>query len=131
MCVCVCVGAGWGSNAPQGRGIQVCRKVHSSQPGLQFTAHNYSCVSPPPHHEHPHNPPSLKQLAFELLGQMRGEGLAPSAVTYGCLLAACERSGDVERAFALYKQACDEVRFLSFPWLVCLFCRACLRSLSR
>lgn len=41
---------------------------------------------------------------------MRREGLAPSAVTYGCLLAACEKAGDVTRAFALYKQACDEVR---------------------
>lgn len=41
---------------------------------------------------------------------MRGEQLAPTAVTYGCLLAACERRGDVTRAFQLYKQACDEVR---------------------
>jgi pentatricopeptide repeat protein len=40
---------------------------------------------------------------------MRAEGLAPSAVTYGCLLAACERTGDVSRAFQLYQQACAEV----------------------
>ena len=53
--------------------------------------------------------PCHLQLAFELLDQMRGEGLAPSAVTYGCLLAACERTGDVSRAFQLYQQACAEV----------------------
>ncbi|EFN58573.1 hypothetical protein CHLNCDRAFT_140730 [Chlorella variabilis] len=48
------------------------------------------------------------QFAFQLVEEMRREGLAPSAVTYGCLLAACEKAGDVTRAFALYKQACDE-----------------------
>ena len=40
---------------------------------------------------------------------MRAEGLAPSAVTYGCLLTACARRRDVNRAFQLYQQACDEV----------------------
>jgi len=51
------------------------------------------------------------QLAFDLLDRMRAEGLAPSAVTYGCLLSACARRGDVGRAFQLYQQACDEVRW--------------------
>ena len=41
---------------------------------------------------------------------MRAEGLLPSAVTYGCLMVACERSRDVNRAFELYRQACDQVR---------------------
>jgi pentatricopeptide repeat protein len=51
---------------------------------------------------------------------MRAEGLAPSAVTYGCLLAACERTGDVSRAFQLYQQACAEVRFgCSYAELCC------------
>lgn len=49
------------------------------------------------------------QLAFDLFDQMRAQGLAPSAVTYGCLLSACERSGNVDLGFELYKQACDEV----------------------
>ena len=38
---------------------------------------------------------------------MQEESVAPTAVTYGCLLVACEHLGDVERAFRLYKQACD------------------------
>lgn len=38
---------------------------------------------------------------------MQQENVAPTAVTYGCLLVACEQLGDVERAFRLYKQACD------------------------
>lgn len=49
------------------------------------------------------------QLAFDLFDQMRADGLAPNAVTYGCLLAACERAGEVDLGFELYKQACDEV----------------------
>jgi pentatricopeptide repeat protein len=51
----------------------------------------------------------LPQAAFGLLDELRRAGLAPSAVTYGCLLAACERSGQVDRAFRLYQRACDEV----------------------
>ena len=54
-------------------------------------------------------PPARPQLAFELFDEMRREGLAPSAVTYGCLLAACETSGGVDLALRLYQQACDEV----------------------
>ena len=54
------------------------------------------------------------QLAFELFDEMRREGLAPSAVTYGCLLAACETSGGVDLALRLYQQACDEVRGLGW-----------------
>ncbi|KAL4457635.1 hypothetical protein ABPG75_012500 [Micractinium tetrahymenae] len=48
------------------------------------------------------------QLAFDLFDQMRAQGLSPSAVTYGCLLSACERTGEVDLGFELYKQACDE-----------------------
>jgi len=39
--------------------------------------------------------------------EMQHDGVAPTEVTYGCLLVACERLGDVERAFQLYKQACE------------------------
>lgn len=60
---------------------------------------------------------------------MRAAGLAPSAVTYGCLLAACERGGDVERAFALYKQACDEVGCLPFIWFA--LCPCSMHELGR
>ncbi|PSC72603.1 pentatricopeptide repeat-containing mitochondrial isoform B [Micractinium conductrix] len=48
------------------------------------------------------------ELAFEFFEAMRAEGLLPSAVTYGCLMVACERSRDVNRAFELYRQACDQ-----------------------
>ena len=34
--------------------------------------------------------------------------MPPSEVTYGCLLVACERMGNVDRAFSLYKQACQQ-----------------------
>lgn len=59
---------------------------------------------------HPSHPTLSPQLAFDLFDQMRAQGLAPSAITYGCLLSACERSGNVDLGFELYKQACDEVR---------------------
>eukprot|EP00887_Chlorella_sp_A99_P002761 scaffold6.g2761.t1 len=47
-------------------------------------------------------------LALQLLDDMRAAGLQPSAVTYGTALGACSRRGDVETAFALYQQACQE-----------------------
>ena len=40
--------------------------------------------------------------------QMQAESIQASEVTYGCLLVACERLGDVDRAFQLYKQACQQ-----------------------
>lgn len=46
--------------------------------------------------------------AFQVKEEMTRLGLSPSAVTYGCLLNACDRLGDVERAFKVYQQACDE-----------------------
>lgn len=67
---------------------------------------------PPPQCHVPVPSPVTVQLAFDLLDRMRAEGLAPSAVTYGCLLSACARRGDVGRAFQLYQQACDEVRWV-------------------
>lgn len=48
------------------------------------------------------------ETAFSVADEMRSLGLAPTAVTYGCLLLACDKLGDVPRAFALYKQACSE-----------------------
>lgn len=54
------------------------------------------------------SPQSLSK-AFELWQQMRAvHGLAPSEVTYGVMLTACKYSKDVDRAFFLYQQACDE-----------------------
>ena len=52
-------------------------------------------------------------LAAQLLEEMEAAGVAPSVVTYGCLLSACERicqapgQGEraVQRAFELYRQA--------------------------
>jgi pentatricopeptide repeat protein len=43
-----------------------------------------------------------------IMGAMRARGLQPSSVTYGCALAGCEVSGDVDRAVRLYKEACTE-----------------------
>ena len=37
---------------------------------------------------------------------MKLEGVYPTAVTYGCMMNACEASGKVEDAFKLYKEAC-------------------------
>ncbi len=39
---------------------------------------------------------------------MQAEGVQATEVTYGCLLVACERVSDVDRAFLLYKEACDQ-----------------------
>ena len=46
-------------------------------------------------------------MHVQVFEEMQERGVAPTAVTYGCLLVACERTGDVDRAFALYKHACD------------------------
>ena len=39
---------------------------------------------------------SLEQ-AFVEFNRMKAEGLKPTAVTYGCLLLACERKGETDR----------------------------------
>ncbi|GMH40776.1 hypothetical protein BSKO_08680 [Bryopsis sp. KO-2023] len=46
--------------------------------------------------------------AFELLDDMRRDGLKPTAVTYGCLLVACQRKGSVDLAFQMYREAHEE-----------------------
>ncbi len=46
--------------------------------------------------------------ALQVFEQMQAEDIQASEVTYGCLLVACERLGDVDRAFLLYKQACQQ-----------------------
>jgi hypothetical protein len=74
--------------------------------GLQANAHMYTafmdaCVK--------EGSEDSLQLAFQLLDRMRWEGLTPTAVTLGCVLVACEKLQDVDMAFALYQQACDEV----------------------
>ena len=43
----------------------------------------------------------------QVFEEMQARGLAPTAVTYGCLLVACQKLGDVDRAFALYKRASE------------------------
>ena len=49
-------------------------------------------------------------MVFSLFDEMRAAGIAPSAVTYGCLLLACRLQRRVDLAFSLYQQACDEAR---------------------
>lgn len=48
---------------------------------------------------------SLK-LAFDLANQMRESNIPLTDVTYGCLLLACEKKGDVSHALDLYQRAC-------------------------
>jgi pentatricopeptide repeat protein len=47
-------------------------------------------------------------LAFDLANEMRGAHIPLTEVTYGCLLVACEKRGDVSSAFQLYQQALEE-----------------------
>ena len=47
-------------------------------------------------------------LAFDLADEMRRSNVPLTDVTYGCLLVACEKGGDVSRAFKLYQQALEE-----------------------
>ncbi len=47
--------------------------------------------------------------AFAVHRDMCAAGVAPTDVTYSCLLQGCGVVGDVERALGLYQQACSEV----------------------
>jgi pentatricopeptide repeat protein len=40
--------------------------------------------------------------AFDLLRQLKEDGLEPTIVTYGSLMTACERVGDVEAASKVF-----------------------------
>ena len=51
------------------------------------------------------NEESLR-LAFIVAEDMQAKGIPLTDVTYGCLLVACEKMGDVSKAFLLYQQAC-------------------------
>jgi pentatricopeptide repeat protein len=51
---------------------------------------------------------SSLENAFNMVVEMKKKGVAPTAVTYGCLLNACDKLGDVSRAFEVYQEACDE-----------------------
>jgi pentatricopeptide repeat protein len=42
-----------------------------------------------------------------IMDTMREAGIQPSAVSYGCALAACELSQDAHQAFKLYHEACE------------------------
>jgi pentatricopeptide repeat protein len=47
-------------------------------------------------------------LAYmQVFEEMQEQGIMPTAVTYGCLLVACEHLGEVDRAFDLYREACE------------------------
>ncbi len=48
---------------------------------------------------------SLK-LSFDLADEMRAANIPLTDVTYGCLLLACEKKGDVSHALDLYQRAC-------------------------
>lgn len=48
-------------------------------------------------------------MVFQIFQEMQEAGVAPSAVTYGCLLLACGKQRKVDTAFELYQRACDEV----------------------
>lgn len=44
---------------------------------------------------------------MQVFEEMQEQGITPTAVTYGCLLNACERLGQVDQAFDLYREACE------------------------
>lgn len=46
--------------------------------------------------------------AFELLRQLKEDGMEPTIVTYGSLMTACERVGDVEAASRVFRMVKDE-----------------------
>jgi pentatricopeptide repeat domain-containing protein 1 len=46
--------------------------------------------------------------AFDLLRQLREDGLEPTVITYGSLMTACERVGDVEAASKVFRMVKEE-----------------------
>ena len=53
--------------------------------------------------------PASLDAAFSLAEEMQARGCELTQVTYGCLLLACDKlGGDVDRAFRVYQQACDQ-----------------------
>ena len=46
--------------------------------------------------------------AFELLRQLKEDGLEPTIVTYGTLMTACERVGDIEAASRVFRMVKEE-----------------------
>lgn len=46
--------------------------------------------------------------AFDLLKQLKDDGLEPTIVTYGSLMTACERVGDIEAASKVFKMVKEE-----------------------
>eukprot|EP00884_Botryococcus_braunii_P007551 jgi/Botrbrau1/16798/Bobra.150_2s0027.1 len=52
------------------------------------------------------SPASLSK-AFQVFQEMELAGIQPNAVSYGSLLTACRKLGDVDRASALYRRICD------------------------
>ncbi len=65
------------------------------------------CVLSLPHCTCQQTCKALPYSCLQIFDEMQRRGVQPTVVTYGCMLNACQRSGDVARAFALYKQACQ------------------------
>lgn len=52
--------------------------------------------------------PLGQELTFlQVFELMQGEGVSPSAVTYGCLMHGCELQGKIDQAVRLYEEACS------------------------
>lgn len=45
---------------------------------------------------------------LHILGSMREAGVQPSIVTYCCAVTCCEATHDVDTAFKVYEEACQE-----------------------
>lgn len=68
-----------------------------------------------------HGGADAADMVFQIFQEMQEAGVAPSAVTYGCLLLACGKQRKVDTAFELYQRACDEVCSFS-PFLIVDWC---------
>ncbi len=48
----------------------------------------------------------IRRFVVQVFEEMQAADAVPNAITYGCLLVACQRRKDVTTAFQLYQQAC-------------------------
>ena len=83
----------------------VLKSLEDSKSGIKLNAVMYTSFI---HALVTSGKPEALESAFHMADEMRKQGLAPTAVTYGCLLNACDKLGDVQRAFSVYEQACAE-----------------------
>ncbi len=49
--------------------------------------------------------------ALQVLDIMKSQGQPPNAITYSCLLLACQHRGDIDEALNLYRQARSSLSF--------------------